>query len=67
MSEYIPDPVDLFHQHEAEQQRKLDRLPVCVECEEAIQDDIFYIFDSEIICPDCLKHNHRKWVDDYAK
>ncbi len=65
MSEYIPDPVDLFHQHDAEQQKKLDKLPVCVECDEPIQTDELYEINDELICPDCLVKYHRKWTEDY--
>jgi formylmethanofuran dehydrogenase subunit E len=65
MSEYIPDPVDMFHQYDAEQQRKLNMLPVCVECEEPIQDDEYYEINDEPVCWCCLKKNHRKWTDDY--
>jgi formylmethanofuran dehydrogenase subunit E len=65
MSEYIPDYTDLFRQHDAEQTQKLDKLPVCADCDEPIQDEIYYEFDDQLICPHCLKKYHRKWTDNY--
>jgi formylmethanofuran dehydrogenase subunit E len=65
MSEYIPDPTDLFLQHDAEQQRKLDRLPVCVECDEPIQDDEYYEINGDPVCIHCLEQNHKMWTEDY--
>lgn len=41
--------------YEAEQERKLAKLPVCDDCGEHIQDDHYYDIDGYIICPDCLK------------
>lgn len=65
--EYIPDYNDLHQEHEARQQRELDRLPKCCECDEPIQTDECYEINGELICPDCLKDNHRKLVEDYVK
>lgn len=67
MSEYIPDYTDLFRQYDAEQQRKLDKLPVCVECDEHIQDDEYYEINGEPVCWGCLIENHRKWTEDYIE
>lgn len=59
------DNYDLFEQHEAEQERWLAKLPICSECGEPIQDEDCYEINGELICPDCLKENHRKFTDDY--
>lgn len=53
-----------WEQYEAEQQRLLDKLPICSECGEHIQDEECYEFNGKYICPDCLKENHRRWTDD---
>lgn len=59
------DNLDLWNIHEAEQERKLARLPVCSYCDEPIQDDFCYEIDGELICEDCLNDNHRRNTDDF--
>lgn len=59
---YIPDNYDAFCQHEAEQQAKLDKLPICCECGEPIQTEDCYEVNDELYCPDCMD-NHRAWVE----
>lgn len=66
MRDNIPDNYDMFVQHDAEQQRKLERLPICADCGEHVQDDHFYLINDEVICPDCLDSNYRKAVEDYV-
>lgn len=61
---YIADNYDLWEQHEAEQQKTLDKLPRCSECDEPIQSDYAYEVNGEYICEDCMEQNHRKRVDD---
>lgn len=62
---YTDDPVRDFAHHDAGQAREIKRLPVCSECDEPIQDEHCYEFNDELICEQCLCHNHRKYVDDY--
>lgn len=51
---YTDDPVADFHRHDAECEAQLDKLPVCCQCGEPIQqDDAVYIND-EYICDRCL-------------
>ena len=59
------DPIRDFHEYSAEQEAELNSLPRCCECDEPIQSEICCEFNDELICPDCLSRNHRKWVDDY--
>jgi formylmethanofuran dehydrogenase subunit E len=61
----IPDNYDLWERHDAEQQAKLEKLPVCDYCEEPIQSDYYYEIDNECICEECLNDNFRKSNDDY--
>ena len=61
---YTDDPVADFERYDAEQERKLAQLPVCIECDEHIQDTQCYEVNGEYICYDCMNRNHRKWVDD---
>ena len=62
---YTDDPVEDYARWDAEQQRKLERNPVCAECGEHVQDDYFYLINDEVICCGCLKANYRKSTDDY--
>lgn len=64
---YTDDPVRDFLSHDREQARELERLPVCSECGERIQDEFCYEINDELICESCLKHNHRKCVEDYIE
>lgn len=61
------DPVADFERYDAQQEAKLVRLPRCSECGEPIQSDECYEINDELICPECLKNNHRKWVEDYVE
>lgn len=63
---YIPDNYDRWEAHDAERQRELERLPRCSECNERIMTDALYEINDELICPDCMEKNHKKWVDDYC-
>lgn len=62
----VPDNLDAFNQYDREQERQLDRLPKCSDCGQAVQSEHFYLINDEVICPDCLNRNYRKWVDDYV-
>ena len=61
----IPDYNDLYDQYEAEQERRLDKLPVCSCCDEPIQDESAVVFNDEWICDDCLKNYYRRSVEEY--
>ena len=61
---YVPDNYDLWKSHDAEQQKQLDRLPRCSECERPIQEEFCYEVNGELVCDECMNNNHRKWVDD---
>jgi formylmethanofuran dehydrogenase subunit E len=61
------DNYDRWEAHDAERQRELERLPRCSECDEPIQSEHCYEINDELICPDCMEKNHRKWVDDYCE
>ena len=62
----VPDNLDAFDHYDREQERQLDRLPKCADCGETVQSEHFYLINDEVICPDCLDRNYRKWVDDYV-
>ena len=64
---WTDDPIRDAERHEAEQERQLQKLPICCECGEPIQTDECYEFDGELLCPDCLMGNHRNWTEDYME
>ena len=59
----IPDNYDFFIAHEAEMGAKLDSQPVCVCCEEPIQDDHMYDIYGDIYCEDCMIAQFRRSID----
>lgn len=61
------DNYDLFCRHEAEQEAALRKLPVCSECGDPIQADELFEINDELICPQCMVDNHRKWTEDYCE
>ena len=63
----IPDYNDYCDQHDREQQAALEKLPVCCECDEHIQDEVCYEINGELICPECLENNHKHWVEDFME
>lgn len=63
---WTDDPIADFERHSAEQERRLDKLPVCDYCEEPIQDDFYYYINGESICETCLDRFFRKDVSEYV-
>lgn len=64
---YTDDPIRDFEMHDAEQTRRLERLPVCVECGEHIQSEEYYMINDEPMCRECLDLNHKAYVEDYIE
>ena len=62
---YTDSPIADFNDWDDRQSKELARLPKCAECGEPIQDEECFEIDGEVICPQCLKDNHRKWTSDY--
>lgn len=48
------DPIADFERHDREQAEELERLPVCVECDCIIQDEMAYYFHGEWVCESCM-------------
>lgn len=59
------NPLADFASWDAEQTAELERLPVCADCGEPVQDDHYYLINDEVICPDCLESGYRKEIDEY--
>ena len=60
---YTDDPIADFLKHDKEQARWLVRLPLCVKCEEHIQQEDVLCIDGKYYCDNCLE-NMREPIDD---
>lgn len=60
---YTNDPIADFESWDAEQQKQLEKLPRCADCDEPIQDDYYYLINDEPICQNCLDSGYRKDTD----
>lgn len=61
------DPVKDYDRYAEEQEKKLQKMPVCSYCDSHIQDEYLYEINDELICEECLKDNFRKNVEDYIE
>lgn len=61
------DNYDLWTLHDAEQQKRLAKLPVCCMCGEPIQDEYYFEIEDEIYCEKCLREYCRRETDEYAE
>ena len=52
------DPIGDWDRYCEEQEKKMDRLPRCSECDEPITDDFCYYINGEYICEDCMLNNY---------
>lgn len=63
---YCPDNYDAFLEHEARQEKWFERLPVCSECGEAIQDEECYEIGDELFCLDCIE-SKKVYTENYVR
>lgn len=63
---FTNDPVADFHSYDAEQQMKLEQLPVCGYCGYHIQDEKCLDVEGELYHVECFEREHLKWTDDYV-
>lgn len=63
---YTDDPIADFARYDAEQEEQLEKMPVCCECDNPIQDEYCYEINGEVICETCLDRFFRKSVEDYV-
>lgn len=64
---YSDDPVADFERYDSEQQRQLEKLPVCDCCDEPIQDDYCYEIGDELFCEECMNDTFRKHTENFIK
>ena len=61
------DPVSDADRYFSERDAELEKLPVCADCGEPVQDDHFYLINDGVICPNCLDSNYRNEIEDYVE
>lgn len=54
------DPLKDFDRYDAEQERRIEKLPRCSQCDSPIQDDYAYYINGEWICDECLEQFRRE-------
>ena len=59
---WTDDPVRDAANYDAEQERILEQLPLCYECNERIQGEGYYEINGRNICPDCMQ-DHWRWIE----
>lgn len=63
----VRDAERYFTEMERRAQERLEKLPVCSECDRKIDDDQLCEFNDELICLECLENYHMKRTEDYVK
>lgn len=64
---YTDNPARDFANYDAEQQRELDRLPVCEYCGHPIQDEELWVINDCLVCDSCAEYHHKKRTEDYME
>lgn len=57
---YSNDPIADFDRWDAEQNKQLERLPVCADCDNPIYDETAYYINGDWICRDCMTTYERE-------
>lgn len=57
---WTDDPVKDAERYMEYLEEEAEQLPVCDYCGERIEEDHYYEFQGDIICPDCMD-KHRIW------
>lgn len=57
---YTDNPIADFDAWDADQNKRLARLPVCADCDEPIQDEFAYYINGEWICENCMDAYRRE-------
>lgn len=63
---YTDNPILDAERYADEQEKWLQKLPVCCKCKERIQDDTCFDIHDEIICEECMEQ-FRKYTEDFMR
>lgn len=61
----IPDNLDMFEAHDAEQEASLEKLPKCIKCKNPIQQEDAVLTANGFICDVCLEDLRREIVAEW--
>ncbi len=62
---FTDDPLRDFERYDSDREDYLERLPECVCCGYAIQDDYYYEIQGEILCQSCMEETYQRSTDEY--
>ena len=63
MAYFSDDPVADFEAYDREQERRLERRPVCRKCKEHIQGEHYFYIEGKIFCEECMIEEFRRCVE----
>lgn len=64
---YTDDPLSDFTRYDTDQERRLDKLPVCACCGEAIQQEKAVYYNDQWCCEDCESDFWQDIRDDFLE
>ena len=64
---YTDNPINDWDNYCAEQERELNRRPICTYCDHPITDDYVIEINGELICESCFDEHHRKPIEDFME
>lgn len=56
---YTDDPISDFHRHDAEQEAALEKLPICCECGDPIQDEYCFCINDKPMHISCMEEYYK--------
>ena len=59
---YTDDPVADYERYSAQQERELDKLPVCDRCRKKIHNDYYWDIEGTLYCEKCMNREFRREV-----
>lgn len=60
---WTDDPARDFEAYDQKQIRRLERLPVCLNCGEPIQDETAYCVCGDWFCVECMEREYKRYVE----
>lgn len=63
----IPDNYDIWCAHQAEEERQMERRPVCCHCDEHIGGDFCFYIEGDIWCEECMLDEFRRLTEDFIE
>lgn len=67
MSLWTDNPIRDYDRYCAEQEREMEKYPVCCCCDKSITDDFLFYIEGDIYCEECMKDEFRRPTDDFIE